>query len=274
MKKLISNTLIACFTLVVFAGCASLSGGKVSSLLFSVEDDKKFGKQVSDQINSNQNEYPTLDPVKYAEAYRYLNTMKTNILNSGDVTYRKDFDWELKIINKDVLNAFVTPGGYIYVYTGLIKYLDNADDLAGVMGHEIAHADRRHSIKQMEKQYGMQMVAGIILGQNSNQLAQIAAQIAGTGATLAFSRGDESEADEYSVRYLAKTQYACNGAASFFEKIQANSKGGRVPEFLSTHPAPKSRVEDINKTATSLGCSISRISESGMTYERFKNSLP
>lgn len=274
MKNTRFNYLAVGALFLLFSGCAALSGGKVSSLLFTVEDDKKFGKQVSEQIDGDKTQFPILDPAKYPEAYRYMNAMKNEILNSGSVSYKSDFAWELKIINKNVLNAFVTPGGHIYVYTGLIQYLDTSDDLAGVLGHEIAHADRRHSIKQMEKQYGLQILSSIILGQNSSQLGEIASQIAGTGAVLAFSRNDEAEADEYSVRYLSKTKYACNGAASFFQKLVSENQGGKTPEFLSTHPAPKSRVSDINKLATSIGCSTAQLKETGMTYQQLKAGLP
>jgi predicted Zn-dependent protease len=274
MRNYILNILTMAAIVFLFSGCAALSGGKVGSFLFSVEDDKKFGKQVSDQIDGDKTQFPVLDPAKYPEAYRYMNAMKNEILNSGSVSYKTDFAWELKIINKNVLNAFVTPGGYIYVYTGLIQYLDNADDLAGVLGHEIAHADRRHSIKQMEKQYGLQLLSSVVLGQNSGQLAEIASQIAGTGAVLAFSRNDEADADEYSVRFLSKTKYACNGAASFFQKLVNENKGGKTPEFLSTHPAPKSRVSDINKMATTIGCSTAQLKETGMTYQQLKTGLP
>ncbi|WP_245826949.1 M48 family metalloprotease [Reichenbachiella faecimaris] len=176
----------------------------------------------------------------------------------------------MKIIDADVLNAFATPGGFIYVYTGLIKYLDTADDLAGVMGHEIAHASERHSSDQMKQQVGLQLLSQIILGEASNsQLAQLATGFFG----LKFSRDDEAESDEHSVIYLSDTEYACNGAATFFEKLTAEGQAGG-PEFLSTHPSPTSRVADINAKANDINCSTDKIKESGMSYDDFKASLP
>lgn len=270
------SNLILILISLLYSGCSALSGGggKASSLLFSVEDDKKLGKQVNEEIASNPQEYPVIPESQNRAAYNYLNAMKNEILNSGEVDYQDEFVWELKIIkDDDVLNAFATPGGYIYVYTGLIKYLDNADDLAGVLGHEIAHADRRHSIQQLEKQYGVSILLSIALGQDPSQLAQIVAQLAGTGAVLKFSRGDESEADAYSVEYLADTKYACNGAASFFQKLESEGKSGGIPEFLSTHPSPSGRIQDINSKAKAMGCSTARGRETGMSYAEFKKSL-
>ncbi|REE01280.1 M48 family metallopeptidase [Marinoscillum furvescens] len=269
-KSLYAVTLIM---LTLLAGCTS--SGKVSSLLFSPSDDRALGKQVSEEIAANPQEYPLLSEAQYPAAYRYLNAMRDRILASNDVDYLKEFAWELKIIrDDDMLNAFATPGGYIYVYTGLIKYLDNADDLAGVMGHEIAHADRRHSIKQLEKRYGINLLLSIALGQDPSQLAQIAAQLAGTGAILKFSRDAEEEADEYSVKYLADTEYACNGAATFFAKLLNEGKAGGTPEFLSTHPSPKSRVSDINELASKINCETALTNETGMTYADFIAALP
>ena len=122
-----------------------------------------------------------------------------------------------RIIHDDsTLNAFCTPGGYIYVFTGLIHYLDSEDQLAGVMGHEIAHADRRHSTDQMTKQYGISLLLSAIGGDES-AIAQVASGL----LLLKYGRGAESEADEFSVRYLCPTEYNAAGGAGFFEKIEA-----------------------------------------------------
>lgn len=235
------------------------------------ENDVSLGLSVSDQIAADPNSYPVLAESEYPEAYAYIQNMTDAIVASDEVKYKNIFHYdEVKIIDADVLNAFATPGGFIYVYTGLIKYLDNADDLAGVMGHEIAHASERHSSNQMKKTLGIQLLSQIVLGEASTtQLAQMA-----TGFfALKFSRNDETDADEHSVIYLSDTDYACNGAASFFAKLTAEGQNGG-PEFLSTHPNPKNRVENINSKADDLGCDKDNIEETKMTYAQFKASLP
>src|SRR5690606_36932859 len=169
------------------------------------------------------------------------------------------------------LNAFATPGGYIYVYTGLIKYLDNVDALAGVLGHEIAHADLRHTSRNLQKQYGVSMLLSILVGDNASQLEQIAAQLAGTVAGLQFSREYETESDLRSVEYLAETEYACDGAKIFFQKLEAAGQGGGLPQFLSTHPSPDNRIENIVEKAEEENCDTALTANSG--YDDFKNSL-
>ncbi|MGL1886239.1 MAG: M48 family metalloprotease [Reichenbachiella sp.] len=240
--------------------------------LFSIQNDLELGQQVSEQIANDPVAYPILDESENREAYAYLNAMTDEILNSGQVAYKDEFAWEVHIIEDDVLNAFATPGGYIYVYTGLIKYLDNVDDLAGVMGHEIAHADLRHSSRSLQKQYGISTLLGILLGDESSQIAEIAAGYATGLASLKFSRSHEAESDAKSVEYLSETIFACNGAAAFFQKLEDDGQTSTSLEFLSTHPSSDSRIEDINATADEAGCdtSLSDDDLEGITYQEFQ----
>jgi predicted Zn-dependent protease len=236
--------------------------------LFSVDDDVALGAQVNDEIAANPSEYPILDENDYPEAYAYLRGIRDEILASGEVSFDDRFDWQVHIINDDsVLNAFATPGGYLYFYTGLIKYLDREDDFAGVMGHEMAHAANRHSTEALTETYGITLLLEVALGNRFDIVQQIATGL----SSLAFSRDNESEADEYSVIYLAHTQYACDGAAAFFEKLIAAGEGDNGPEFLSTHPNPDNRVEAIESKAAELRCDTS---PSGRDYQAFKDMLP
>ncbi|CAA9261718.1 MAG: hypothetical protein AVDCRST_MAG95-2338 [uncultured Adhaeribacter sp.] len=251
-------------------GCTADKNG--DRLIFTIEDDISLGARVAGQVDSTyQAKGQLLDPAspQNKAAYDHLNRIVNRILNSGQVAYRSEFAWDTKIIKDDnVLNAFATPGGHIYVFSGLIKYLDNEDQFAGVMGHEIAHADQRHSTKQLQRQYGLSVILSVALGNNPGTLTQIAANL----ATLSFDRNAEREADEYSVIYLSGTKYyACNGAAGFFEKILQEGQQGRTPEFLSTHPDPGNRVEAINTKAQALNCSTTPAG--GTTYQDFKRSL-
>ncbi len=245
--------------------------GKVN--IFSLDDDIKLGRQVRDEIAANPTQYPILDKTQYASSYAFLEQMRDKILNSGEVDNKDRFEWQVFIVRDDsTLNAFVTPGGYIYVYTGLIKFLDNEDQLAGVMGHEIAHADKRHSTTNLTKQYGVSLLLDVIFGQNSSGLSSITKDIAGGLSALSFSRATESEADEFSVIYLSKTSYQCSGAAGFFEKIESQG-GNDQPVWLSTHPDPENRVGAINGKAAELGCSTV-VNTNVTEYQAFKNSLP
>ena len=217
--------------------------------LFTIEQDRELGRQVANEIESNPKEYPILDSASHTKAYKYIYDIRNKILATGKVKHKTEFAWRIRIINDDkTLNAFCTPGGFIYVYTGIIKYLDNEAQLAGVMGHEMGHADLRHSTRQMTKIYGVQILMNAALG-DSSAIAQITTGLIG----LKFSRDHETEADRMSVEYLCATDWPADGAAGFFEKIEA-SGGVGVPEWLSTHPSPENRISNYHTWATEAGC--------------------
>lgn len=269
MKK---YCLLILFPVLFISGCSDDPVNPVN-LAFNAENDIQLGGQLDQEIRSNPSEYPLLDETEYADAYAYLQNLCDQVVNSGELEYEDDFVWKVHIIHDDnVLNAFAAPGGYLYFYTGLIKYLDEEDDLMGVMGHEVAHADKRHSAKQMLRAYGVQVLLAVALGEDPSQLETILAGLAGQTAILKFSRDAETEADEASVDYLAQTPYRCDGASVFFQKLEASGQGSNVPTFLSTHPSPEDRVENIQNVASEKGCSTEYYAPE--SYEAFKAMLP
>lgn len=275
MKKIILTTSIFS-ALMVFNNCGSNNPNNPVTtcleppvVLFSLNDDRTFGAQVAAEIDADKTTYPTLDSATNPVPYKILYKMKDKILNSGAVKHKDDFAWRLRIIKDDnTQNAFCTPGGYIYIYTGIIKVLDNESQLAGVLGHEMGHADLRHSVRSMQNEYGTQLLLQIIAG---NGTASQIAGMANSLRTLKNSRCHETQADDASVNYLSKTDYPCNSAGKFFEKIVA-AGGSSTPEILSTHPDPGNRVENINKKAASVGCSID-VAPSNDEYALLKSSL-
>jgi len=268
MKRLTGfPVLLVLMTLIILSSCDKENNG---INIFTIEDDKQLGMQMEQEIENNPAEYPLLSKSQYAEAYQHIERVRDSILATGLVDYDTEFAWAVHIIRNDtVLNAFCTPGGYIYFYTGIIKFLDNEAEFAGIMAHEMAHAARRHSTQQMTKAYGLQVLLSVVLGENPALLAQMAADLAAGVSMLAFSRDDEYESDEYSVKYLYETSYDARGVAGFFEKMDATSP---VPEFLSTHPNPGNRVEKIYEIWQELGGKEGE--EYPERYQQFKNSLP
>ena len=253
-------------------GLAALSGctadSPVNLNIFTVQDDMDLGAQIHDEILSDPETYPLLDEAAYPDAYAHLDEIRDTILATGEVAYDDTFEWQLTIIDDDdTLNAFCAPGGYIYIYTGILRYLEVEDHFAGVMGHEMAHAAERHSTEQLTKAYGISELISIVLGEDPGLVAEVAAGLVG----LSFSRDDEAEADADSVRYLCETDYAADGTAGFFSKLLEEG-GMEIPEFLSTHPSSESRVEDIEALAAELGCSVELNREAD--WAAFLETLP
>jgi beta-barrel assembly-enhancing protease len=266
MKNFIKLGLVSSMVigLITLASCKD-ENGKIN--IFSINDDISFGQKVSAEFEADPANF-ILDSATNVATYKYVYNLRDSIIKTGKLTYGTVFPWRIRIIKDTILNAFCTPGGYIYVYTGLMKYLESEDQLAGVMGHEMAHADKRHSTEAMTQQYGLQTLLDIVFGQDKGQLARIAAGL----KSLQFSRKNESQADEFSVIYLYETAYNAKGAAGFFQKIIDQGSGARQPEFLSTHPSPDNRVAAMTTKWTALGGKVGQTFTS--RYINFKNSLP
>ena len=165
--------------------------------------------------------------------------------------FRRDapgWKWEVNVLSGSELNAFCMPGGKIMFYTGLIDQLHLSDnEIAIVMGHEISHALREHSREQVSQAMAAQAAIGVgavLLG-----LGQGSADLAGTGyqALIAtkFSRIDEAEADRMGLELSARAGFDPRAGVTLWRKMIAANSGGRPPEFLSSHPAESSRVQQI-----------------------------
>lgn len=251
LKSLISFTLI----MFVFVGCA-----KWGLNIFSDSDEVNLGMQLDQEIRKNPKEYPIYSGDPSVKNY-IINNIFNQILSSPEVKKRNVYKYQLELIQDDnTLNAFATPGGFIYVYTGILKYLDSEAALAGVLAHEIAHAERRHATQNLTSYYGISMLMSLVLGESPGELAQIAANLL-TGLTfLANSRAFEDEADDYSIRYLMSTRFYPGGVKFFFEKMRddklIDSQPSKIKTFLSTHPDPIDRINTAEARLRNLGIPI------------------
>ena len=169
-----------------------------------------------------------------------------------------NFSWEFNLVKDNQVNAFCMPGGKIVVYEGLLKLVSSDDELAVVLGHEVAHAVAKHSNERMSQQLMTQYGAQILTQALSNKSAAIqkaGSTIYGLGAqyglTLPVSRKHESEADYMGLIFMTMAGYDPNVAITFWQKMSAGS-GAAIPEFMSTHPSDATRINDIKKILPEL----------------------
>ncbi len=161
----------------------------------------------------------------------------------------RGWKWEVNLQTSNEVNAYCMPGGKIMFYTGILDKLQLTDDeVAAVMGHEIAHALREHSREKMSQIYGQQMVLlGIaLLTKGDDRKVALASSVATLAITLPNSRENETEADRIGLELAARAGYDPRAAVSLWRKMGAEG-GSRPPEFLSTHPAPENRQADIQR---------------------------
>src|SRR5690242_2751493 len=215
----------------------------ISACGVSQQQEVQLGQQESAQI---QQQLPLVqDPV----INQYVNSLGNQIASK---TSRSDLQWQFYVVNTDVVNAFALPGGIVYVNRGVLERADRMDELAGVMGHEIEHVVRRHSVKQMEQMQGANVgvaLACALTGVCNNQAAAAAINVGGTAVFAKFSRDDEVQADEGGFRNVMAAGISPEGMLTFFQKLLAEeqSGGSAVSTWFSDHPGTQDRIADIQR---------------------------
>ncbi len=264
MQRILSAVLGLMLMTGLMTGCTSQRLARAqrtaASLLVSDQQEEQLGQQVKTELE-------TKEKIKYVEdpaVVEYVRTLSTPILQAANRD-RAGVKWKVNVIDDPkTVNAFATPGGYLYVYTGLLLAADNEAEVAGVMAHEAGHVVGRHSAQALMLQYGEQALIDAALGKNSGTVAKIAAGLAGNGVGLAFGRGNETEADDFGAKYTAAVGYDPHGLVTFFQKLAA--KEGKTPavmKWLSTHPPSSERVQHLNQYI-----SQNRLSGSDLGAER------
>lgn len=157
-------------------------------------------------------------------------------------TQRAQLPWTFKVINDTSVNAFSLPGGPVYVTKGLLDLNVTDSELAGVLGHEAAHINQRHSAKAIANQLEINIVAGLVL-KNANDVAKAASGLAVQyGVTLPHSRKDEYEADALGVRLAYNAGYPANGLVVFLNRLDKLTGGAQTPEWMQSHPLTAERI--------------------------------
>ncbi len=253
MKRLI-GLLVATLLLLTSCGSVPLTGRKQVLLVGDQEVLTASLTQYNDYIKSakiSTNQAQTAKVVRVGkkiaaatEAYLKANGLESEI---------KNFSWEFNLVQSNDVNAFCMPGGKIVVYEGILPYTSTDDELAAIMGHEVAHAVAKHSNERMSQQlmteYGAAILGTAISG-TSSAVQNIAGTVYGLGAQygvmLPYSRKHEYEADHMGLIFMAIAGYNPEAAISFWQKM-AQGKGAGIPEFMSTHPSDASRIAQIQK---------------------------
>ena len=256
---LMNKTLVLCglSASLLLAGCQSVnttSGGAVGverkQYMFSMLSTDEVNQMYAQSYQKTVGEASTQGVLdKTSNDAKRIQAISDRLIAQAPV-FRPDsaqWKWEVNLIKSDELNANCGPGGKIIFYTGLMDSLKLTDDeIAAILGHEIAHALREHGREAMSKAYGIEMAkqgAGALLGLSQDSLA-LADTVANYGMTLPNSRSNENEADLIGLELAARAGYNPNAAITLRNKMSKASEGA-PPEFMSTHPASSSRIASL-----------------------------
>jgi predicted Zn-dependent protease len=185
---------------------------------------------------------------------RISKAVETYLAEQNRTDLLAGYNWEFNLVKDSSVNAWAMPGGKVVVYTGILPVAKNENGLATVMGHEIAHAVARHGNERMSQALLTQLggvALGVALSENPSQTNNLFIAAYGLGAQvgilLPYSRLQESEADHLGLIFMAMAGYDPREAVDFWQRMAAQDKGGAPPEFLSTHPANETRINQIKQ---------------------------
>ncbi len=231
----------SCLLLFNILGCATeynLATRQEETLLYGTEKEIKIGEAVSRQIEA---QYKIVTDV---DANERVEQILDRIVAVCD---RKDLVYFIKILDEDIMNAVSLPGGYLYVFKGLIDHAETDDELAGVIAHEVGHITAKHSIKRMQASYGA-LLAQILSTQANGNIAG-GVGFALNSLFLEHSQQDEFQADRLSVKYLKKAGYNPEGIGGFLAKLQEEQEKAPVQpySYWRTHPHLPQRIAVVNQ---------------------------
>jgi predicted Zn-dependent protease len=254
MKKILLFLTVA--AAIIISGCnkVPISGRNQLNLVSDSEVLQSSLASYKEYISKAQLSTQTVKSEQVTRVGRKIAAATEAYLNSHGMSDQvKNFAWEFNLVRDNQLNAFCMPGGKIVVYEGIMNIISSDDELAVVLGHEVAHAVAKHSNERLSQQKALEY-GGAILGaitQNASQNTQaIASQVFGLGANygvmLPFSRKHETEADNIGLVLMTMAGYNPDCALTFWQKMSAGSTNTKA-EFMSTHPSDASRIANLQK---------------------------
>jgi len=256
-------------TILAFAVVLSATGCAVST-----QQEVEMGQEYAQQINAQ------LPIISDPELNRYINVLGDSIAR---LTSRGSLDWQFFIVDSKEVNAFAIPGGFVYINRGLIERADKMDEVAGVLGHEIGHVVKRHTVKQMQQEQKANIgvtLACVLTSICNSGVGQEAINVAGGALFAKFSRTDEKEADDVGFDNVVRAGISPVGMVTMFQKLldERKARPAGVDAWFATHPLEEDRIADIQSKIDKLPpaqlASLTTDTQNFHTFQRRLASLP
>jgi predicted Zn-dependent protease len=215
----------------------------------NTQQEVQLGAQQAAQINRQ------LPLVRDAAVNNYINQLGSSIARGADP---RGIRYQFYVVNSDQVNAFAIPGGHVYVNRGLIERADNVSELAGVLGHEIAHVTERHGIEQWQRaqraNQGLSLLYGVLLGRRPGTVERVGVQAAGGAVFAHYGRDAEREADLRGIEFVTRAGIHPRGMVTFFQELLAERRRNpsRLEQWFSTHPLTEERIANTSQAIASM----------------------
>ena len=239
--RILVSGVTAALAATVMACATNPATGKKEFSLMSEAQEVQLGREMDPQVRQEMGVYDN------AELQRYVSGIGSRLARASE---RPELPWHFTVVDEPAVNAFALPGGYIYVTRGILAFLNDEEQLAGVLGHEIGHVTARHAAQQYTQatSAGLGLTLLSIFVPEARPLQGLAETALGV-LFLKHGRDDEMQADRLGADYTAKTGWDPRGVAGMLRTLarldQASGSNRGVPNFLATHPAPADRVEHV-----------------------------
>ena len=250
-RDFIKKLSCACCAPLFLPSCTEVAITNRKQLsIISDESINKQALQAYEQVKKQENLIESGQNFRAVRevGFRVTESVEEYFLKMGQSDSIKNYNWEFILIDdKETLNAWCMPGGKIAFYTGILDVAANNDGLASIMGHEIAHAGARHSVERASQALAINVGTTILDIALEGALSNTSADdyLVNLGLSLPFNRLQESEADYLGLAFMTMAKYDNHESYKVWQRMAEAQKGNAPPEFLSTHPSPKNRIEKL-----------------------------
>jgi predicted Zn-dependent protease len=226
------------------SGCTTFNEatGRHEFIFISTDEEVAMGRTIHEQITK-----------EFRLSFQRERAAKLQRIGQhlAQVSDRQDYEYHFYLIDKDELNAFTTPGGNIYFFSGLLDKLTDDDEIAAVLAHEIGHSAAKHTVKKFQAALGYNLIGSIVLSQIAKEdirdITSLSSDALMSLVFSSYSRRDEYEADRLGVKYMFLAGYNLNGMIRTLELLKRESKGPDVPLILKTHPHLDDRIQAVRQ---------------------------
>ena len=244
--------------------------GLVASCAISQQQEVALGADAATQVAA------ALPLIRDASVVSYINTLG---LQLAKVTDARNLTWQFTVVDSKEVNAFALPGGWVYVNRGLIERATNMSELAGVLGHEIGHVTRRHSVQQLQQAQGANIGLALMCTLTKvceSGAGQAAINVGGSALFAKFSRSDEAEADAEAVATTIKAGISPDGIPAMFRTLmnERKSNPGALDAFFLSHPLEEARITATEaQIATYPASQLQRLTKDTPAFQTFRRRL-